>query len=144
MRWGLLSLNCKTSRYWKAMYLHHGKMLLLNHSWGSQASILAILKNYRPVRNLPFVSKIAEKAVIDQLMEYCTINNLLPDNQSSCRKHHTTDTAPVKVHNNILASMDNQEVTFLILLNLSASFDTINHCLMMDYSRERFWYSRRG
>ena len=90
-----------------------------------------LLKNYRPVSNLPFVSKVAEKAVINQLMDYCTVNNLLPDNQSSYRKHHSTETALVKVHNDILTSMDRQEITFLILLDLSAAFDTINHSLMM-------------
>ena len=88
--------------------------------------------------NLPFVAKIAEKAVVDQLMEYCTTNHLLPDNQSSYRKHHSTETALVKVHKDILASMDNQEITFLILLDLSAAFDTINHSLMMDILENDF------
>lgn len=82
--------------------------------------------------NLPFVGKTAEKVVIDQLMKHCTTNHLLPVNQSSYRKYHSTETALVKVHNDILASMDKQEVTFLILLDLSAAFDTINHSLLMD------------
>ena len=86
-----------------------------------KSGIDPILKNYRPVSNLPFVAKIAEKAVIDQLMEYCTTNHLLPDNQSSSRKHHSTETALVKVYNDIRASMDNQEITFFILLDLSAA-----------------------
>ena len=75
-----------------------------------------------------------EKAVIDQLMEYCTSNHLLPinDNQSSSKKHHSTETALVKVHDDIRASMDNQEITFFILLDLSAAFDTINQILMMN------------
>ena len=65
-------------------------------------------------------------------MEYCTTNHLLPDNQSSSKKHHSTETALVKVHNDIRASMDNQEITFFILLDLSAAFDTINQILMMN------------
>ena len=84
-----------------------------------KSGIDPVLKNYRPVSNLLFVAK--EKAVIDQLMEYCTTNHLLPDNQSSYRKHHSTETALVKVHNDILASMDNQEITFLKLINYSCS-----------------------
>lgn len=82
--------------------------------------------------NLLFVAKIVEKAVINQLMEYCTIMHLLPDNQSSYRKHHSTEKALVKVDNDVLASMDKQEITFLILLNPSNAFDTIDHSLMMD------------
>ena len=65
-------------------------------------------------------------------MEYCTTNHLLPDNQSSSKKHHSTETALVKVHNDIHASMDNQEITFFILLDLNAAFDTINQILMMN------------
>jgi len=103
-----------------------------------KSGIEPILKNYRPVSNLPFVAKAAEKAVINQLMNYCTINHLLPDNQSSYRKYHSTETALVKVHNDILTSMDRQEITFLILLDLSAAFDTINHSLMMDILENDF------
>ena len=97
-----------------------------------------VLKNYGPVSNFPFVAKIAEKAVIDQLMEYCTTNHLLPDNQSSSRKHHSTETALVKVHNDIRASMDNQEITFFILLDLTAAFDTIHQILMMNILENDF------
>ena len=79
----------------------------------------------RPVSNLPFLAKIAEKAVTDQLMEYSTTNHLLPDNQSS------TETALVKVYNDVRASMDNQEITFFILIDLSAAFDTIYQILLM-------------
>ena len=97
-----------------------------------KSGIDPILKNYRPVSNLPFVAKIAEKAVIDQLMEYCTTNHLLPDNQSS------TETALVKVHNDIRLSMDNQEITVSILLDLSAAFNTINQILMMNIQENDF------
>ena len=103
-----------------------------------KSGIEPILKNYRPVSNLPFVAKATEKAVINQLMGYCTINRLLPDNQSSYRKYHSTETALVKVHNDILTSMDRQEITFLILLDLSAAFDTINHSLMIDILENDF------
>lgn len=89
-------------------------------------------KNFRPVSNLPFVAKSAEKAVIAQLFEHCTANCLLPENQSSYRKFHSTETALLKVQSDILTSMDKQEVTLLILLDLSAAFDTINHSILLD------------
>ena len=97
-----------------------------------------VLKNFRPVSNLAFVGKAAEKAVIEQLINHCTTHQLLPVNQSSYRKYHSTETALVKVHNDILTSMDNQEVTFLILLGLSAAFDTINHSLLMNIVENDF------
>ena len=97
-----------------------------------------VLKNFRPVSNLAFVGKAAEKAVIEQLINHCTTHQLLPVNQSSYRKYHSTETALVKVHNDILTSMDNQEVTFLILLDLSTAFDTINHSLLMNIVENDF------
>ena len=102
-----------------------------------KSGIEPILKNYRPVSNLPFVARATEKAVIN-LMGYCTINRPLPDNQSSYRKYHSTETALVKVHNDILASMDRQEITFLILIDLSAAFNTINRSLMIDILENDF------
>ena len=96
------------------------------------------LKNFRPVSNLAFVGKAAQKAVIEQLINHCTTHQLLPVNQSSYRKYHSAETALVKVHNDILTSMDNQEVTFLILLDLSAAFDTINHSLLMNIVENDF------
>ena len=72
------------------------------------------------------------------LINHCTTHQLLPVNQSSYRKYHSTETALVKVHNAILTSMDNQEVTFLILLDLSAAFDTINHSLLMNIVENDF------
>ena len=84
-------------------------------------------KNYRPVSNLPFISKIVEKAVVDQLLRHCEENTLLPDCQSGYRRFSSTETALLKVQNDILLNMDKQEVTFLVLLDLGAAFDTIDH-----------------
>ena len=65
-----------------------------------------IFKNFRPVSNLPFVAKSAEKVVIFQLSMHCTVNAPLPENQSSYWEHHSTETALLKVQNDILLSMD--------------------------------------
>ena len=80
--------------------------------------------NFRPVSNMPFVVKLAEKAVISQLSSNCAANAPLPENQSSYREHHSTETALLKVQNDILLSMDGQEVTLLVFIDLSAVFDT--------------------
>jgi len=82
------------------------------------------------VSNLPFVSKIAEKAVIPQILEHCNEHAPLPTYQSSYRKYHSTETALLKVQSDILMNMDRQEITLLVLLDLSAAFDTIDHSVM--------------
>ena len=89
------------------------------------------LKNYRPVSNLPFVSKILEKVVDARLERHLTINKLHEQNQSAYRKFHSTETALIKVQNDILQSLDKNNATILVLLDLSAAFDTIDHVTLL-------------
>ena len=86
-----------------------------------------ILKNYRPVSNLSFVSKVLERVVAQQLTSYMTDNNLHEYLQSAYKPGHSTETALVKVQNDILTSIDQHGIVILILLDLSAAFDTIDH-----------------
>ena len=88
-------------------------------------------KNFRPVSNLPFVSKLAEKAVFNQIHGHMTTNNLYPATQSAYRKYHSTETALLRIKNDVLLSMNEQHVTILVLLDLSAAFDTIDHDIML-------------
>ena len=85
------------------------------------------LKHYRPVSNLPFISKILEKVVDSRLERHLVTNSLHEVSQSAYRKFHSTETALLKVQNDILQSLDQSCVSVLILLDLSAAFDTIDH-----------------
>lgn len=91
-----------------------------------------VLNNYRPVSNLNFISKIIEKVVSNQLKRHLKLNNLFNNKQSAYRQHHSTETALLKLHNDILMNMHNKKVTALTLLDLSAAFDTIDHTLLLD------------
>ena len=91
-----------------------------------------VYKNFRPVSNLPFISKVVEKAALQQLLVHCEKNAPLPKFQSGFRKYHSTETALLKVQNDILMSMDNKEVTLLVLLDLSAAFDTTEHSILLN------------
>lgn len=84
-------------------------------------------KNFRPISNLPFLSKVLERIVIDHLSSYCAENGLNEPFQSAYRKHHSCETALLQVFNIILSNTDNQNVTLLTLLDLSAAFDTVPH-----------------
>ncbi len=89
-----------------------------------------LYKNYRPVSNLTFVSKVIERVVLARLAEHYTIHNLYEPMQSAYRKCHGTETALLRVHNDITRSLDHQQGTFLVLLDLSAAFDTIDHQIL--------------
>ena len=88
-------------------------------------------KNLRPVSNLSYISKLTESAVADTIQSHLAKNNLYPVFQSAYRKLHSTETALVKVHNNILTNMNNQHVTLLVLLDLSAAFDTVHPSILL-------------
>ena len=90
-----------------------------------------ILKNFRPVSNLPFVSKLLERVVVKQLTDYMTLNNLHESLQSAYKSFHSTESALLKVHNDIMRAMDQQNITILLLLDLSAAFDTIDHKILL-------------
>ena len=91
-----------------------------------------ILKHYRPVSNLSFVSKIIEKAVSSQITKHTCMstNNLYSPVQSAYRKHHGTETALLRVQNDNLNSLDRTNCVFLVLLDLSAAFDTVDHAIL--------------
>ena len=101
-------------------------------------SLEPIFKNYRPVSNLPFMGKLMERCVIDQLMDHIHANNLMELLQSAYKSCHSTETALFKVKADILKVMDNQEVTCLVLLDLSAAFNTVDHKILLNWLDNHF------
>ena len=85
------------------------------------------MKNYRPVSNLNFVSKIIEKVIANRIRSHLERNDLSNQYQSAYKKFHSTETALLKVENDIIFNMDEGRVTALTLLDLSAAFDTLDH-----------------
>ena len=84
------------------------------------------MNNYRPGSNISFLSKVLEKVVVNQLNTHINSSNASNQYQSAYRKFHSTETALMKIHNDVLAALDAGKVTALTLLDLSAAFDTID------------------
>ena len=95
-------------------------------------------KNYRPVSNLSFLSKLIEKIVCKRIESYLEDNSLFPPMQSAYRKKHSTETALLKIVNDILSNMDKGKMSALILLDLSSAFDTIHHGVLLSRLKDRF------
>ena len=87
------------------------------------------LKNYRPISNLSFLSKLIERVIAARLSSHLSSHNLMSKLQSAYRKFHSSETALLYVQNDILASLDAGHSTALLLLDLSAAFDTIDHSI---------------
>ena len=97
-----------------------------------------ICRNYRPVSNLPFLSKVVEKAALKQFIKHCNENSLLPNYQSAYRKHYSCKTALVKLFDDLLWSMEKQKVNLLVAINLSATFDMVDHGILIDVLNTAF------
>ena len=100
-----------------------------------------VLNNYRPVSNLLFVSKIIEKVVDARLENHLRENDLHEPLQSSYRKHNSTETALIKIQSDILQALDTGRVAALVLLDLSAAFDTIDHSILTERLHKSFGIS---
>lgn len=87
----------------------------------------ADLKNYRPISNLTFVGKLIERVVLKRLNEHLDANNLNIPNQSGYKKSHSTETLLIRVVNDILIATSENKATVVMLLDLSAAFDTVDH-----------------
>ena len=79
---------------------------------------------------------------MNQLNSHINSSNTSNQYQSAYRKFHSTETALLKLHNDILAAMDAGKVTALTLLDLSDAFDTIDHTILL--SRLDDWFGVTG
>ena len=96
------------------------------------------LTNYRPVNNLPFLSKIVEKVILEQLQSHIDEHQLLTSRLCAYRLGYSTESVILKITNDVLRSMDLQCVTPLVAIYLSAAFDTVNHSIMISVLKRRF------
>ena len=95
-------------------------------------------KNFSPVSNLPFLSKLVEQASLVQFNQHCKEHQLLPDFQSAYRQAYSTETSLIKMMNNILWGMERKEITAVIILDMSAAFDTVDHYLLLTILQNRY------
>jgi len=89
------------------------------------------LSNYRPISNLNFISKVLERVLYSRLCCHLDSFPSLSSFQSAYRKFYSTETALIRIHNDITLAMDQQRVSALVLLDLSAAFDTIDHNILL-------------
>ena len=130
----MINLSLETGEFpteWKLAFV---KPLL------KKPGLATTLKNYRPISNLCFISKISERAVISQQKEYMEQNCLLPILSSAYRQGHSTESALFKVQADILHNIEQQRVTLLVLINLSAAFNTVDHPILFQCLEKQFGF----
>ena len=95
-------------------------------------------KYYRSVANLMFAGKLIKRVVVDQFTDHTHNHRLMEPLQSAYRAFHSTETALLKVRSDIHQAMDKKEVMCLVLLDLPAAFDTVDHCILLNQMSHHF------
>ena len=98
-------------------------------------------KNYRSVSNFSFISKLTERTVCVQVVNHLKENDLYEIFQSAYRQPHSTETALLRVQNDIIHAVDSEVGAILTLLDLSAAFDTIDYQKLLDLLNNSFGIS---
>ena len=88
--------------------------------------------SYRPISNLSFISKLVERVVARRLNEHMTINNFHTDSQHGYKSNHSTETLLVKFLNDIIVAIDKKTGVVVLLIDLSAAFDTVQHSILLN------------
>ena len=93
------------------------------------------LSNDRPVMNLTHLSKITERDMLDQLVPFLEEVGVVLRYQFAYRKLHSTETVLCKIHDDLVSNTCHGKASSLVLLDLSAAFDTVDHQLLLsDFS----------
>ena len=100
-------------------------------SWRN-LNLREILENYRPITNLSFVSKLIKRVVSSHLDEHLALYDLLSPSQSAYRAGLSTETALLALQNDLLLAASRSDGCVVLLLDLSAAFDTVDHGILID------------
>ena len=100
------------------------------------------LKNYRPVSLLSFVSKLAERVVFDRINLHLKENDLHCPNQFGYKKNHSCETLLLKLIDDIRVTVDSNSGVVLLILDLSAAFDTVDHNKLLHILKSKYYIAR--
>ena len=90
------------------------------------------MKNYRPISNIPFISKLIERVVLKRLNNHLEVNNLQCNDQFGYKKFHSTETLLLKFLNDVLICSDQSFCVVVLFIDMSAAFDTVDHAVLLN------------
>ena len=97
-----------------------------------------INKNYRLVSNLSDISKLIERVGMDQILNHCEQQGLMPTHQSAYSLHYSCETLLMEIHNDVLWEFEKKNNVGMILPDISAAFDTVGNDVLVDVLSNNF------
>ena len=79
-----------------------------------------------------------ERAVINQFDTHCELNGITPTHQLAYKQFHSCETAMIKIVNDTLCAMEHKNITILVIIDLSATFDTVDHKVLLEVLQKCF------
>ena len=128
----IINMSLLSGEFYKNLKVAHLKPLI------KKVGLDPVFKSFCSVSNLSYISKLVERFAADQLVDHVTQNSLSEKFQSAYRASHSTETALTHVRNDILHNMDNRKSTCLVLLDLSAEFDRLDHATLLNHLQNMF------
>ena len=117
-----------------------GWKTVLLHPLMKKVGLDVISPNFCPVSNLSFISHLVEKAAISQIIQHADYHRLTPHYQSAYRKNHTCETSLLRLINDALWVMKQQQTTILAIMELSTTFYTLHHDIFLSALNKRFGF----
>ena len=122
---------------------HETCHVIINHFKPTLA--LDNMNNYQPMSNLSFFAEVLEKVITNHLNSHRNSSNKSNHYRCAHRKFHSTETALLKIHDDILSSLDDAgKVTALSVLDVFAAFNTIDHTILLRRLDDWFKVSEKG
>ena len=75
---------------------------------------------------------------MNQFNTHCDLNGIIPTHQSAYIQFHSCETAMIKIVNDTLWAMEHKNITILVILDLSAAVDTVDHKVLLEVLQKCF------